>query len=216
MKTILPGLINFSIFSSMKKLFILVVLLSFLTGYGQGKNITEAEYEVLNKAIDFAIQPLGFILPSSKELNEVNQRYHTDLSNLSEKDKKIINKALAEKRKYEFALSDTLLEVSTREKKYSQIIERNSIKPVAEKLPSAVMNNNMLKLPEGYRRISKKSDQNPGGQFIGNIQIERVIFDQSEKKAMVSYMKCENFEKTHCDSLTVRLGKMKNEWYVLN
>lgn len=200
----------------MKKIFILVVLLSFLTSYGQGKNITETEYEVLNKAIDFAIQPLGFILPSSEELNEINRRYHLDLFSLSENDKKTINKSLAEKRKYEFALSDTLLEVSTQDKKYSQIIERNSIKPVVEKLPSAVMNNNMLKLPEGYKRIFKKTDQNPDGQFIGHIQIERVIFDQSGKKAIVRYTKCENFESTHCDSLTVRLSKMKNEWYVLN
>lgn len=200
----------------MKKISILAVLFTFLTSSGQGKSITEDEYEVLNKAIDHAIQPLGFVLTSSEELDEIALRYNINLSNLSEKDNKVINKVLAEKRRYEFALSDTLLEVSTHNKKYSRAIERDSIKPMAEKLPLTIMDNNMLKLPEGYKRISKKSDQNPNGQFIGSIKIERVIFDQSAKKAIVRYTKCENLDDTLCDSYIVRLKKMKNEWYILN
>lgn len=198
----------------MKNIYILAVLLAFLTSCNSGKTVSKEEYDVLNKAINHALQPHGVVLTTSEELNEIAQRYNIHLSSMNEKDSEIINRVVAEKRRYEFALSDTLLEVSsTQDNKYDRIIKLDSLKPALEKLPLAAINSSILKFPEGYKRISKKSDLNPNGEFLGKLKFERVIFDQSGEKAIVNYLKCKNIDDTICSSYTIRLEKSHNEWY---
>lgn len=198
----------------MKNIYIFAAFLTLFTGCNSGKTVSKDEYEVLNKAINHILQPNDVVLTSYEELKEIAQRYKIHLSSISEKDREIINRVVAEKRGYEFALSDTLLEVSsTQENKYNRILKIASLTPAHEKLPLAAINSSTLKFPDGYKRISKKSDLNPYGKFFGKLKFERVIFDQSGDKAIVNYMKCTNIDDTLCSTYTISLYKYQNNWY---
>lgn len=198
----------------MKNYFILIFLLIIVTGCNPGKNISKEEYAVLNRAVNHILQPYGMTITTSAELDHIAKNNNVDLSNIPHKDAETMSKSINESKGYEFMISDTLFDVSATSGKYEWHEKIDSIKPVMEKIPSAVMTPGNIKFIDGYTRITKKSEQK--GEFIGKIKVGRVIFDESGKKALVDYTKCNNIDGTDCNYHIIRLRKIDDEWIVRN
>lgn len=153
----------------MKNLYIIISLILLFTSCSDG--VSKDEYAILNEAVDEILKPHGMAFLSQEEMNEIAANNGIDLTGtMSEKDAKIIYDAVAERRKFEFAILDTLRQSDI--KAYQSILDLDSITPSQENLVQAPLDLNKITLPEHYEKVEKPSGQ---GEFLGKIILSRAI-----------------------------------------
>ena len=193
----------------MKNIYFIISLLLLLTSCSDG--VSKDEYAILNKAVDEILKPHGMTYLSQEEMNEIAANNGFDLNRtMSQKNAKIIEDAIAMRRKFEFAISDSIEASSATSNVYRSLLELDSIVPSKENLNAVNLDLAQIKFPENYEKVEKPSGN---GEFLGKITLSRPIIDKSGEKAIIYYQKCKNITGNDCMPRFIRLRKIHNEWF---
>lgn len=192
----------------MKNIYFIISLLLLFISCSDG--VSKDEYAILNKAVDEILKPQGMTFLSQEEMNEIAANNGIDSNRtMSEKDAKIIHDAIALRRKFEFAISDSIQASSATSNVYRSLLELDSIVPSKENLKAVNLDLSQIKFPENYEKVEKPSGN---GEFLGKITLSRPIIDKSGEKAIIYYQKCKNATGKDCFPRFIRLRKIHNEW----
>ncbi len=196
----------------MKNIYILLFVTVLLMGCDSSKKVSKEEYSALNEALSQILQPYGMTFTKPGELEEIAKEHNINLnSTMSEKQGDLIRKSIAERRGgYEFSISDTLFDVASTDIRYDFYLKIDTIELERKEFPSALIKQYKLVIPENYKIITKKEDRK--GKFVGSIKLGRVLFDKSEKKAIVGYIKNDSIDGKNNNLQFVRLRKLRGEW----
>jgi hypothetical protein len=170
--------------------------------------VSSDEYEIINEAIAEIVQPYGMTSMSQEELTEIASANGISLSgSMSQKNVKIIQDAVAERRKFEFAVDDSIR--PSYAEKVQSVLDLDSIKPKNDELPSALLDLSKIKSPEHYQRVDKPSGN---GEYIGKIILNRPLIDKSGEKAFIMYCKSKSGKEQECYPRILTFKKRHNEW----
>lgn len=193
----------------MKKIYTISTLFLLLISCNND-GISKDEYALLNESISEILKPYGMTHLSQDEMNEIAANNGIDLNQtMSEKDAKIIEDAIAMRRKFEFAISDSIESSSASSNVYRSLLELDSIVPEKENLKATTLDLTKIRFPENYEKVEKPSEN---GEFLGKITLSRPIIDKSGEKAIIYYQKCKNITGNDCIPRFIRFRKIHNEW----
>ncbi|KQR95428.1 hypothetical protein ASG01_06175 [Chryseobacterium sp. Leaf180] len=190
----------------MKNFYLILIII--LVYSCSSKNVSSDEYEIINEAIAEIVQPYGMTSMSQEELTEIASANGISLSgSMSQKNVKIIQDAVAERRKFEFAVDDSIRQSYA--EKVQSVLDLDSIKPKNNELPSALLDLSKIKSPEHYQRVDKPSGN---GEYIGKIILNRPLIDKSGEKAFIMYCKSKSGKEQECYPRILTFKKRHNEW----
>ena len=190
----------------MKNLYFILIVI--FTCSCSSKNVSSDEYEIINEAIAEIVQPYGMTSMSQEELTEIASANGISLSgSMSRKNAKIIEDAVAERRKFEFVINDSIRQ--SHAKNVQSVLDIDSIKPKNEDLPAALLDMNKIKSPEHYQRVDKPSGN---GEYLGKIILNRPLIDKSGEKAFIMYCKSKSGKEEECYPRILTFKKRHNEW----
>ena len=197
----------------MKKLLFPILLFLTILSCNSDKKVSSEEYLVLNKSINEILRPMGMtFFDSTEQFNEIARQNGVTTSNITERESKILEKAVGEKNGFQFMIADTLSEISSKDPEFLARTVFDSIKPAKEKLPSAIFYQTEMKFPEYFEKLNEVTANKD--KFLGKITISRVIFDKSKEKAVVRYIVSETGKQSDNLPRFMVLKKYKDEWII--